>query len=98
MVHLAMLPASGSRLELIAPFSPDSPVARFLEKRGQGLHHIALSVPDLPALAARLRAQGVRLVDQLRRGAGGHWYVFVHPAAAGGVLLELIQREQEPIP
>ena len=98
MVHLAMLPASGSRLELIAPSSPDSPVARFLEKRGQGLHHIALSVPDLPVLAARLRAQGVRLVDQLRRGAGGHWYVFVHPAAAGGVLLELIQREQEPIP
>jgi catechol 2,3-dioxygenase-like lactoylglutathione lyase family enzyme len=62
-----------------------------LAKRGEGLHHIALKSPDLPAAIERLRAAGARLLNEPRPGAGGHLYVFVHPASAGGVLLELIQ-------
>ena len=90
-VDVAMLPAGDSRIELLAPTAPDSPVARFLEKRGPGLHHIALRVPDLNAAISRLKANGARLLNEPRTGAGGHIYVFVHPASTGGVLLELIQ-------
>jgi LAO/AO transport system kinase len=90
-VDAAMLPAGDSRIELLQPTAPDSPIARFLEKRGPGLHHIALRVPDLSAAVARLKANGARLLNEPRTGAGGHIYVFVHPASTGGVLLELIQ-------
>src|SRR5581483_11817055 len=90
-VHVAMLPAGDSRIELLEPSSPDSTIAKFLEKRGPGLHHVALRVPDLPAAVERLRASGARLLNEPRAGAGGHLYVFVHPASTGGVLLELIQ-------
>ena len=90
-VHVAMLPAGHSRIELLEPSDADSPIAKFLEKRGPGLHHVALRVPDLNAAVERLRASGARLLNEPRRGAGGHLYVFVHPASAGGVLLELIQ-------
>ena len=90
-VHVAMLPAGESRLELLEPTGPDSTVARFLEKHGPGLHHVALRVPDLQAAVERLRASGARLLNDPRAGAGGHLYVFVHPASTGGVLLELIQ-------
>jgi len=90
-VDVAMLPAGDSRIELLAPTAPDSPIARFLEKRGPGLHHIALRVPDLNAAVSRLQASGARLLNEPRTGAGGHTYVFVHPASSGGVLLELIQ-------
>ena len=90
-VDVAMLPAGDSRIELLQPTAPDSPIARFLEKRGPGLHHIALRVPDLDAAISRLQAGGARLLNQPRTGAGGHTYVFVHPASTGGVLLELIQ-------
>ena len=90
-VHVAMLPAGESRIELLEPSDADSPIAKFLEKRGPGLHHMALRVPDLHAAVERLRASGARLLNEPRRGAGGHLYVFVHPASAGGVLLELIQ-------
>lgn len=90
-VRVAMLPAGDSRIELLEPSAPDSPIGRFLEKRGPGLHHLALRVPDLPAAVERLRASGARLLNEPRRGAGGHLYVFVHPASTGGVLLELIQ-------
>ena len=90
-VCLATLPAGDSSIELLAPAAPDSPISRFLEKRGPGLHHIALRVPDLEAAVERLRAAGARLLNPPRPGAGGHLYVFVHPASTGGVLLELIQ-------
>jgi LAO/AO transport system kinase len=90
-VKVAMLPAGDSRIELLEPSAPDSPISKFLEKRGPGLHHVALRVPDLHATAARLRESGARLLNEPREGAGGHLYVFVHPASAGGVLLELIQ-------
>ena len=91
-VHVAMLPLSGSRIELLEPTEPDSPVGKFLAKRGEGLHHVALKVPDLNAAVEKLRASGARLLNEPRAGAGGHLYVFVHPSSTGGVLLELIQK------
>ena len=87
-----MLPVEGSRLELLEATSDDSPIARFIAKRGEGLHHLALRVPDLAAAAERLRAAGARLVEEnIQTGAGGHRYIFVHPSSAGGVLLELVE-------
>jgi len=90
-VHVAMLPAGGPRIELLEPTDADSVIARFLAKRGEGLHHVALRVPDLSAAVERLRAAGARLLNEPQTGAGGHRYVFVHPASTGGVLLELIE-------
>ena len=90
-VSVAMLPAGGSRIELIEPEGPDSVIASFLEKRGPGLHHVALRVPDLGAAIEKLRAAGTRLLNEPRPGAGGHLYVFVHPASTGGILLELME-------
>jgi methylmalonyl-CoA epimerase len=90
-VSVAMLPCGGPRLELLEPTEPDSAIGRFLEKRGEGLHHVALLVPDLNAAVERLKSAGARLLNEPRQGAGGHTYVFIHPASTGGVLLELIQ-------
>ncbi|MBV9573831.1 MAG: methylmalonyl-CoA epimerase [Acidobacteriales bacterium] len=91
-VRLVMVPLGASRIELLEPASEDSPIARFLAKRGEGLHHICLRVPDLVATVHKLKADGVRLVsDTIKTGAGGHRYVFVHPSSAGGVLLELVE-------
>ncbi|HKW98288.1 MAG TPA: methylmalonyl Co-A mutase-associated GTPase MeaB [Bryobacteraceae bacterium] len=90
-VNVAMLPAGGPRIELLESAEPDSVIARFLAKRGEGLHHVALRVPDLAAALDRLRAAGARLLNEPQIGAGGHRYVFVHPSSTGGVLLELIE-------
>jgi methylmalonyl-CoA epimerase len=90
-VNVAMLPAGGPRIELLEATTPDSVIARFIEKRGEGLHHVAILVPDLTATVERLKTQGARLLNDPRPGAGGHLYVFVHPSSTGGVLLELIQ-------
>jgi LAO/AO transport system kinase len=90
-VKAAMLPVNGPRIELLEPTEPDSVIGRFLEKRGEGLHHVALRVPDLGAAIARLRSAGARILNEPQKGAGGHEYVFVHPSSTGGVLLELIQ-------
>lgn len=91
-VHVAMLlPLGTPRIELLEASDPDSVIAKFIEKRGEGLHHVAVKVPDLNAAVERLRAQGAHLLNEPRTGAGGHTYVFVHPASTGGVLLELIQ-------
>ncbi|OFV95672.1 MAG: methylmalonyl-CoA epimerase [Acidobacteria bacterium RIFCSPLOWO2_12_FULL_54_10] len=90
--NVALLPLGDSRIELLEPTEPDSPVGRFLSKRGPGLHHICLRVPDLAATIARLQLNGVRLINaEPGTGAGGHRYVFVHPSSAGGVLLELVE-------
>jgi methylmalonyl-CoA epimerase len=95
-VHVAMLPAGTSptspRIELLEAASPDSTIAKFIDKRGPGLHHIAVRVDDLAGAVDNLRAAGARLLNEPRTGAGGHTYVFVHPQSAGGVLLELIQK------
>ncbi|HXP87037.1 MAG TPA: methylmalonyl-CoA epimerase [Bryobacteraceae bacterium] len=90
-VHAAMLPVGDSRIELLEASEPGSVIAKFIEKRGEGLHHVAIKVPDLSAAVERLKAAGARLLNEPRRGAGGHLYTFVHPASTGGVLLELIQ-------
>ena len=91
-VRVAMLPLGEPRIELLEPTSDASPVAKFLEKRGAGIHHIAVRVDDIRAALARLKEQGARLIDETPRiGAGGCLVAFVHPSAAGGVLLELVE-------
>lgn len=91
-VKVAFLPIGEVRIELIQPTSPDSPVAKFLEKNGQGIHHIAYQVADTGAEVERLLADGVRMVDQKpRAGAHNTQIAFVHPKASGGVLTELVQ-------
>jgi methylmalonyl-CoA epimerase len=91
-VRLVMVPVGESRLELLESTAEDSTIAKFIAKRGEGLHHLCMRVPDLAAAVAKLKKDGVRLVsDEIKVGAGGHRYVFVHPSSAGGVLLELVE-------
>jgi methylmalonyl-CoA epimerase len=91
-VRVVMVPVGEARLELLEPTSDSSVIAKFIAKRGEGLHHVSLRVPDLAAAVARLKKDGVRLVSEdIKVGAGGHRYVFVHPSSAGGVLLELVE-------
>ncbi|HEX8137390.1 MAG TPA: methylmalonyl-CoA epimerase [Pyrinomonadaceae bacterium] len=91
-VRVAMLPVGETRVELLEPTGDWSPIARFLEKRGPGLHHIAVRVDDIRATLARLKEQGLRLIDEVpRTGAGGCLVAFVHPSSAQGVLLELVE-------
>ena len=94
-VRVAMVPVGGSRIELLEPTSATSTIAKFLSKRGEGLHHVSLRVPDLARIVEELKRDDVRLVsDEIRVGAGGHRYVFVHPSSAGGVLLELVETDR----
>jgi methylmalonyl-CoA epimerase len=91
-VRLVMVPVGESRLELLEATSENSAIAKFIAKRGEGLHHVSLRVPDLEVAVGRLKRDGVRLVsEEIKIGAGGHRYVFVHPSSAGGVLLELVE-------
>ena len=94
-VRLVMVALGESRLELLEPTSEGSTIAKFIAKRGEGLHHVCLQVQDLPAAVTRLKKDGVRLVsEEIRIGAGGHRYVFVHPSSTGGVLLELVEERR----
>lgn len=91
-VRLVMVPVGDTRLELLEPTSGDSVIAKFIEKRGEGLHHICMRVPDLAAAVQKLKSENVRLVsEEIKTGAGGHRYIFVHPSSTGGVLLELVE-------
>ena len=93
-VKVAMVPLGESRIELLEPTGDSSPIARFLAKRGEGLHHVALHVHNLAATMERMKNAGTRFIsDDIKIGAGGHAYVFVHPASAGGVLLELCEEQ-----
>jgi len=95
-VRVMMLAVGESRIELLEATEPDSAIGRFIAKRGEGLHHIALRVVDLAETVGKLKAQGVRLVSEtIQVGAGGHRYVFVHPSSANGVLLELVESSAE---
>ncbi|NOY44913.1 MAG: methylmalonyl-CoA epimerase [Deltaproteobacteria bacterium] len=95
-VKVAFLPIGEVRLELVQPTSPESPVAKFLERNGPGFHHIAYQVDDVAAEVERLKAEGVRMVDQTpRSGAHNTRIAFVHPKASGGVLTELVQEMGE---
>ncbi len=92
-VRTAVFMSGYNRIELLEPTGPDSPVAKFLEKRGEGIHHIALRTADVSADLERVRAAGCRLIDeQPRPGAGGASIAFVHPKSTHGVLLELCSR------
>jgi methylmalonyl-CoA/ethylmalonyl-CoA epimerase len=91
-VRVAFFQVGESRIELLEPTSPDSPVAKFLEKNGEGIHHVAYEVDDLQATLADLQAKDIRLIDQTpRHGAHGASIAFVHPKASGSVLTELCQ-------
>ncbi len=91
-VRIAFLPVGESQIELVEPITAESGVARFLEKRGEGLHHICLEVDDIEAALQDLAAQGIRLIDeQPRQGAHGR-VAFLHPKSAHGVLIELIEK------
>lgn len=93
-VRVAMLPIGESRIELLEPTSEDSPISKFLEKRGGGIHHIAVEVEDIEKSLAKLKSKGMRLIDENPRiGAEGCLVAFVHPSSSNGVLLELVQKK-----
>ena len=93
-VKVSFFPCGDSEIELLESTSPDGPIAKFIEQKGEGIQHIALRVDDIEAALADLKEQGVRLIDEKPRyGAGGADIAFVHPKATGGILLELSQRK-----
>ncbi len=93
-VKVAFIPVGETRIELLEATSPDSPVAKFIEKKGEGVHHLALGVDNVEAMLEELKAKGVRLVDEKpRRGAHNTLIAFLHPKSTGGLLLELCQEE-----
>lgn len=95
-VRVAMFPVGETNLEFLEPTSPDSPIAKFLEKKGQGIHHVSIGVEDIDHVLAELKARGARLINETPVvGAGGKRIAFVHPASTSGILLEL---SQAPLP
>lgn len=94
-VRVAFFRCGAVRIELLEPTAPDSPVARFIEKRGQGLHHVAYGVEDLPARIAELKSRGIQMIDEEPRpGAHGMAIAFIHPKSSQGVLTELCEPNQ----
>ena len=94
-VRVAMLPIGESKIELLEPTAEDSPIAKFLEKRGGGIHHIAVEVENIEESLAKLKRKGMRLIDETPRiGAEGCLVAFVHPSSSNGVLLELVQENK----
>ena len=94
MVTTAFLPVGEGEIELLESTSPDGPVARFIEKKGQGIQHIAFRVEDIDAALEELKAKGIRLIDEIPRiGAGGARIAFLHPKETNGVLVELCERK-----
>ena len=90
---IAFFPVGGSTIELVEPLDPESPVAKFIEKKGAGFQHVAFRVENIEEALAELKAKGVQLIDQVpRKGAGGAKIAFLHPKATGGVLVELCER------
>lgn len=91
-LKVTFLTGANARIEILEPLPGDSAVARFLEKRGEGVHHVCLVVPDLPAMLKRLHVAGYQLVDeQPRQNFHGRWLAFVHPKSTNGVMIELYQ-------
>ncbi len=95
-VRVAVIPCGNSRVELLEPLGEDSPVQKFLDRRGPGIHHVCLATDDVDGDDARLRGAGVRLLrEQPSAGAEGATVQFVHPSSSGGVLVEISQRPQD---
>ncbi len=95
-VRTALLTAGETRIELLEPTAPDSPVARFIARRGQGLHHLAFRVENIAAVLDRLKKAGAELIDTTpKRGVGGSRIAFIHPRAGSGVLIELVETPQD---
>jgi methylmalonyl-CoA/ethylmalonyl-CoA epimerase len=93
-VRVAMLAIGETHIELLEPLSDDSPVGKFLQKRGPGIHHIAISVTNIRKALSELKAKGARLIDKTPRvGANGCLVAFIHPSATNGVLLELVEHQ-----
>ncbi len=93
-VRIAMLAIGETHIELLEPLTPESPVGKFLDKRGPGIHHIAIRVDDIRATLGQLKEKGARLIDETPRiGAGGCLVAFIHPSSTNGVLLELVQQQ-----
>jgi methylmalonyl-CoA epimerase len=91
-VHELLLSAGDAFVQLVAPLSPDTPVGRFLARRGEGVHHVGYAVPDVAAALADLRAQGIEVIEPAPRiGSGGTTIAFLHPKSMGGVLVELVE-------
>ena len=91
-VRIVMVRLLDTRLELLEPTSDDSIIAKFIARRGEGLHHISIRVPDIRLAVEKLKSGGVGLVsEEIKIGAGGHRYIFIHPASAAGVLIELVE-------
>lgn len=94
-VRVAMLPLGETRIELLEPTANDSPISKFLEKRGGGIHHIAVEVENIHEALERMKAKGMKLIDETPRiGAEGCLIAFVHPSSTNGVLLELVQKTE----
>jgi methylmalonyl-CoA epimerase len=94
-VRVAMLSIGESRIELIEPTGPDSPIEKFMNKRGEGLHHIAVRVDNIEQVLERLKAAGVRLIDETpKRGAHNTRVAFIHPSSTHGVLMELVEHDE----
>ena len=95
-VEEAMIAIGGSHIQVLEATSPESPVGRFVERNGEGLHHVAFAVVDIDAALEHLRSQGARLIDEKPRiGGGGHKIAFVHPKDVAGTLIELVEVEHE---
>lgn len=98
-VRTVMIPTGESRIELLEPTSPDSVIGRYIERHGEGMHHVALHVDDIADVFAEMKCAGMKLVsDELKIGVGGHLYFFVHPSSTGGVLVEICQNADADIP
>jgi methylmalonyl-CoA/ethylmalonyl-CoA epimerase len=94
MVRVAFLQAGGTKLELLEPTSEESPIAKFIEKRGEGIHHVALGVESIEGRIIEMKEKGIRMIDdQPRLGAGGASIAFMHPKSASGVLFELCEKK-----
>ena len=92
-VKLGFFHIGDASIELTEATSPDSPIAKFIEKKGEGVHHLSFEVDDINAELARLKSEGFQLIDEKpRRGAGGYWIAFLHPKSTNGVLIEICQK------
>ncbi len=92
-VSIGFFHLGGASVELTGATTPDSPIARYIEQRGEGVHHLSFEVDDIRAEIARLKSEGFRMIDEEPRlGAGGYWIAFIHPKSTNGVLIEISQK------